>query len=97
MDETGRDMQKKQRNASVPTFLRKLFQILSSSNQAGVVEWSNDGLKFEVLNRHQFTTGTLPEYFKHSNINSFVRQLNMYDFHKCKRSTEEIQFRHPFF
>ena len=30
-------------------------------------------------------------------MNSFVRQLNMYDFHKKKRSTKEIVFYHESF
>lgn len=30
-------------------------------------------------------------------MNSFVRQLNMYDFHKRRRSAHEIIFYHPYF
>ena len=82
---------------SVPCFLKKLFEIINNPEQTSIIEWATDGLSFEVMDRTAFTGQTLPTYFKHNNLNSFVRQLNMYDFHKCKRSTEEIQFRHPFF
>ena len=85
------------RKESVPCFLKKLFELINDDSQEGVIEWASDGLSFEVMDRSAFTSLTLPTYFKHNNLNSFVRQLNMYDFHKCKRSTEEIQFQHPFF
>ena len=86
-----------QKAKSIPTFLRKLFEIMRSEGQRGIVEWGPDGLSFEVLNREAFTGRTLPFFFKHNKLSSFIRQLNMYEFHKCKRSADLIQFRHPFF
>ena len=81
----------------MPTFLKKLFEIINEEQQTDIISWSEDGLFFEVKNRTVFTNQVLPAYFKHNNLNSFVRQLNMYDFHKVKRSIDEIKFRHPFF
>ena len=85
------------KKASVSTFLRKLFDIVNKGLHPEIVAWVSDGKSFEIKSKEKFVTKILPVHFKHSNMNSFVRQLNMYDFHKVRRSSEEIIFQHPFF
>ena len=82
---------------SVSTFLQKLFEICSSIEHREAIAWSEDGLSFEVVSRSEFEKVILPTYFKHANMNSFVRQLNMYDFHKTKQSNNEHCFTHQLF
>ena len=44
--------------------------------------WTEDGSSFRIRDQSQFASALLPYYYKHSNMASFVRQLNMYGFHK---------------
>ena len=47
-----------------------------------MIAWGDDGSTFIIKNQGEFTKTMLPYYYKHSNMASFVRQLNMYGFHK---------------
>ena len=44
--------------------------------------WTEDGSSFRIRDQSLFASSLLPYYYKHSNMASFVRQLNMYGFHK---------------
>lgn len=71
-----------ERLEGVPTFLAKLVKILDSGEYNGIIEWSPSGHSFIVLQPRRFAKEVLPRYFKHNNFASFIRQLNIYGFHK---------------
>eukprot|EP00937_MAST-01D_sp_MAST-1D-sp2_P004047 g4047.t1 len=77
----------------VPPFVEKLFRIFTaaSADTAGAMgcRWDRPGMRLIIYDAQKFVKNTLPHYFKHRNINSFVRQLNMYDFHKVGHDAEE--------
>jgi hypothetical protein len=65
-----------------PGFVSKLFEIFSDGTHGGVCSWGRDGTTILIQGINDFEQKVLPGYFKHNNYTSFVRQLNMYDFHK---------------
>ena len=79
----------KKRNSNTKTktetsFLIKLYTILKDNRYSDYIQWSQDGLSIIIFNQNEFTKKVLPHFFKHHNYSSFVRQLNMYNFHKIK-------------
>ena len=76
-------------------FIKKLYKILNSGTHNEVISWSPDEACFAIKDIHSFSESILPQYFKHKNISSFIRQLNMYGFHKAKEGSYE--FTHPLF
>ena len=80
-----------------PNFLLKLYNILENDECKDIIQWGENGKYFVVKNIHDFTEKILPKYFKHNNYSSFIRQLNMYDFHKKKSNQNEHLFHHKNF
>ena len=59
-------------------FLTKTFQLVDDHRTDHVVSWGEDGATFVVWRPPEFARDLLPNYFKHNNFSSFVRQLNTY-------------------
>ncbi|KAH7021170.1 uncharacterized protein B0I36DRAFT_296711 [Microdochium trichocladiopsis] len=66
----------------IPPFVQKLNSFLEESKNTELIRWSERGDSFIVLDEDEFAKTLIPELFKHNNYASFVRQLNMYGFHK---------------
>ncbi|KAK5099774.1 Flocculation suppression protein [Lithohypha guttulata] len=62
-------------------FIHKLYSMLEDRSIEHLISWSNNGDSFVMSPSNEFSK-VLAQYFKHTNISSFVRQLNMYGFHK---------------
>lgn len=62
-------------------FIHKLYSMLEDRSIEHLISWSNGGDSFVMSPSNEFSK-VLAQYFKHTNISSFVRQLNMYGFHK---------------
>jgi len=72
-----------------PIFLRKTYCMVDSCNPT-IASWSEDGETFIVKDSDRFAAEIIPQYFKHSNFSSFVRQLNFYGFRKIKTDLIKI-------
>ncbi|KAI8989801.1 hypothetical protein BD414DRAFT_414665 [Trametes punicea] len=91
----------------VPPFLQKLYEIVNDPANEELIRWSENGDSFYVLNHEKFAREVLGRWFKHQKFASFVRQLNMYGFHKIPHlqqgvlksdtDTEPWHFEHPNF
>ena len=75
-------------------FLLQLYQILEEDKYKDIIHWGDNGKYFLIENVHDFTEKILPKYYNHNNYSSFVRQLNMYDFHKKKTNSDTQSFQH---
>ena len=65
-------------------FLLKLYEILSKDEYSKIIRWSQNGVYIIISNIDALSKKILPIYFNHQNYSSFVRQLNMYNFHKIR-------------
>ncbi|KAK2592939.1 Flocculation suppression protein [Conoideocrella luteorostrata] len=62
-------------------FIHKLYNMLEDTSIQHLISWSSNAESFVMSPTADFSK-VLSQYFKHTNISSFVRQLNMYGFHK---------------
>ncbi|KZT68659.1 hypothetical protein DAEQUDRAFT_313923 [Daedalea quercina L-15889] len=67
-------------------FVTKLYQMINDPKSAQFIQWTELGTSFVVSNVGEFSRTILGSHFKHNNFSSFVRQLNMYGFHKINRT-----------
>lgn len=71
---------------SIPGFVNKLYRMVNEGST--LIRWTKDGVSFLVVRPEEFSRLVLPRYFKHNNFSSFVRQLNMYGFHKVPQLSQ---------
>ncbi|KDQ25958.1 hypothetical protein PLEOSDRAFT_1046174, partial [Pleurotus ostreatus PC15] len=61
-------------------------RMISDPKSTHFIAWTEHGTSFVVSNVGEFSRTILGSHFKHNNFSSFVRQLNMYGFHKINRT-----------
>uniref|UniRef100_A0A0R3RZV6 HSF_DOMAIN domain-containing protein n=1 Tax=Elaeophora elaphi TaxID=1147741 RepID=A0A0R3RZV6_9BILA len=101
-------MQQYRDEEKVPMFLVKMWNILEDPEFHNIICWDKSGYSFHVLDPHLFCRIVLPQFFKHNNLNSLIRQLNMYGFRKMtpieksslarsESDQDHLEFSHPNF
>lgn len=91
-----------------PAFVMKIWSMVNDEKNNNYIRWDDDGNTFQVFHTEEFMKNILPKYFKHNRFASFVRQLNMYGWHKVqdinngilkddKSIEENWKFENPYF
>ncbi|KAI5477103.1 hypothetical protein MNV49_006831 [Pseudohyphozyma bogoriensis] len=92
--------------AGAGAFVYKVYYMLLDVSSQHLIAFTDAGTSFVVSNIVLFAKEVLPKHFKHNNFSSFVRQLNMYGFHKVNKTprgqarnaeTQAWEFNHPLF
>jgi hypothetical protein len=91
-------------------FPRRLYTMLDSesnhneeaTSQAGkdcepVIQWSESGQAFRIIDTDKFSNDVLPKYFRTSKFSSFQRNLNLYGFSKVRKGPDTDMYAHPSF
>ncbi|KAF9583499.1 stress-responsive transcription factor hsf1 [Lunasporangiospora selenospora] len=88
-------------------YVRGTTSMVGDEASNNLIKWSDNGHSFVVPRHVNFAKEVLPKFFKHNNFSSFVRQLNMYGFHKVPHlqqgvlmpdsDTEQWEFSNPHF
>lgn len=88
----------------VPGFILKLWKMVNDPQCNDLISWSDNGTSFIIIDPPRFSQ-ELSKYFKHNNLSSFIRQLNMYGFRKVATiensglhpGVDDLHFYHPEF
>lgn len=71
-------------SSGVPGFILKTFDIISNEEYKDICSWNEEGNAITIKQLDQFTNIVLPKHFKHRNLPSFIRQLNMVSDINCR-------------
>ena len=73
------------------SFLSKLCDILKSPSYNNAISWDTEGKKIVISDVTKLCKDILPKFYKHRNYSSFIRQLNLYGFHKSKGIIDNLE------
>ena len=71
------------------SFLTKLYDIINDINYKDIISWNIEGTGIIIKNKKTLSQLVLPKFYNHHNYSSFVRQLNLYGFHKIQGIKKE--------
>jgi len=75
----------------------KLMEVLSNDNHSDVISWVEHGESFMIHDRKKFVTSVMPNYFKQTKFESFMRKLSRWGFRKEKHGPAAGAYYHGLF
>eukprot|EP00127_Corallochytrium_limacisporum_P004938 Clim_evm12s195 gene=Clim_evmTU12s195 len=66
----------------IPTFVQNIFKLVNDPQLDDLICWAKDGKSVVIYDQNRFVQDFLPTHFRHRRMASFIRQLNLYGFHK---------------
>ena len=86
------------RTKKTKSFLCKLYDMLNDLDYRDIISWNKEGNGVIIRNITKLCKIVLPKFYKHKNYSSFVRQLNLYGFHKSQGILKDGEgFEHDIF
>ena len=77
------------------SFCVKLHEILSNPWFSDVIAWLPHGRSWMILLPELFEKEIIPRYFRHRNLNSFMRQVNGWGFLRVHQGSDRKSYYHP--
>lgn len=82
----GPDSPERTPNAAFPLKLHEILSQIERNNDDHIVGWLSHGRSFKIHNQEEFVNTVLPKYFVMTKKSSFLRQLNLYGFHRLSKA-----------
>jgi hypothetical protein len=79
-----------------PEKLHQLLEKAESSGNSHIISWLHDGQSFKVLDKERFVGEIMPLFFRTSNYNSFLRNLNLWGFKRLAKALGREDVSTPF-
>jgi hypothetical protein len=80
-----------------PEKLHRMLLEAEASGRGDIVSFYSHGRGFGIHDPEKFVEEILPEYFKQSKLNSFLRQLNLYGFVRIQSGPDSGGYYHELF
>lgn len=77
-------------------FPAKIYQILENES-SDIIRWHPNGAAFRIVDHGRFEREIIPKYFRHNQLSSVQRQLNLYGFKCISRGEDKGAFYHSKF
>lgn len=90
----GHDSARVANGQQVAGFVSKLLSMVLDNSITRIIHLKGENA-FEIVDPPRFAREVLPKFFKHNNLASFIRQLNLYGFKKVTAPGMHHHHHHP--